>query len=138
MASINLNVAAKNEWPLANPWLWLGGGVALTVWSLVWTLMFRPDAADVRIIVLAVGLLLSGVGIWMRQRDRQTSYIREAFPGLAAPLRLLLGIAFAAAAVGATTLLVFAISGRPGAPNIEPAILIWVTQIGRASCRERV
>ncbi len=128
MASINADDALKRDWPLANPWLWLGAGVALVGWSLAWTLYFRPIAADGRVIVLAFGLLLASVGVWLRHRDRQTSFIREQMPAAAIPVRLFLGVAFAAAALGVTFLLILALAQRSESVlQVAPACLIWLT-----------
>jgi hypothetical protein len=63
----------------------------------------------------------------MRHRDPETSHIRDCFPRLAASLRILMGVVFAAIALGATMVVMLAFMGHVGAPHLEPAILIWVT-----------
>ena len=87
MASVNTNITVKNDWlpaksqsdwMLANPWLWLGAGFALTLFSLVWTFMHGALASDGRVVVLAIGLLLGGVGVWLRWRDGQAVYFQAS------------------------------------------------------------
>ena len=125
MASANLDVAHTNDLPLAKPWPWLAAGAALILWSLAWTLIFRPLASDARILVLALGLLVAGVGVWLRHRDRQTLYVR---PLLAMKLRLFLGVLFALIALGVTALLIatFTHQQKVGL-HPEPGILVWLT-----------
>jgi hypothetical protein len=104
MASANLNAVGKNEWMLARPWPWIGVGFAVTLWSWLWTVAFGETASDYRVIVLAVGLFLTGVGVWLRWRDRQCIYVRLG----RLPLVTLLGCVFALSCVG--TIGVFVLS----------------------------
>jgi hypothetical protein len=100
MASANLNVALKRDWLLANPWLWLGLGIALCGWALAWTLTYREIASDYRVIIVALGLLATGAGAYLRFLDRETLYIQPGVPPLALILRLGMGGLFAAIGVG--------------------------------------
>ena len=127
MANINhLNIAVKKDWPLANPWPWLSVGVALAIWSWAWTLIWKEHASDARIIVLAVGLLFTGIGLWLRwQANRQTVFLPDRPARLA---RLVMAGLFGAIALGVTALLVMTYVGwqqinfHPGATT-----LIWLT-----------
>ena len=124
MASVNPNIMMKKDWPLANPWLWLTAGFAFTLWSWLWTLMRGEIASDYRVIVLALGLLLSGVGLWLRWRDRQTLFLLA----WRAPIALLLGCIFGLLALGITGLFIasFFVEESVG---LKPAalFLVWLT-----------
>src|ERR1019366_2755252 len=128
MASADLNVAVKKDWPLGNPWPWLASGVALALWSWLWTLIFQARASDNRVIVLAVGLLLTGIGLWLRWADRQTVHLLAWSPVVPRSARLLMGLLFAWIGLSVTVLLVFtffqtdALAWKPAATS-----LIWIS-----------
>lgn len=109
MASANLDVAVKKDWALANPWLWLGIGVVLSLWALTWTLTFREIASDYRVIVLALGMLATGAGVLLRWRDRETPYLQMTLPPLALWARLIMSAILGLLAVGLTGFLVLSI-----------------------------
>lgn len=138
MANINEAITAKNgrvnservEWALARPWPWLIAGLGLTLWSLLWTLVFEAQASDYRVIVLAGGLLAGGVGLWIRWSDRRQSYLRA----WRAPIALLLGCFFALACLGVTLLFGVALwstlpNSSISAPglNAAPLFLVWLS-----------
>ena len=148
MASMNLDVAVKKDWPLANPWTWLAAGLGLTLWSLAWTLYFRPSASDNRIFPLVAGLLAAGVGVWLRQRDASAIYLSAWMPPVAAVSRLAMAALFAALALGATVLLIASLfypvelDARSGVwtrfidlcqrtigLHIGPAVLVWLSLV---------
>jgi hypothetical protein len=130
MASANPNLRAgqKLDWPLANPWLWLAAGLALCVWSWVWTLAFGVISSELRIVVLAVGLLLCGVGIWLRFADRETAHLADALPFLATVLRQIMGALFALIALGVSGLLVASFFvGDDIGWRVPPPLLVWLS-----------
>src|SRR4051812_45945329 len=100
MASVDLGASAGKVWLPANPWLWLGAGGALTIWSWLWKVAFGATANDGRVVVLALGLLSVGVGLWLRWSDRHIVYLRS--PSCAGAVRFALGVVFAALALGMT------------------------------------
>jgi hypothetical protein len=127
-AHLNLQVGRKLDWPLANPWLWLSAGLALCVWSWLWTLTFGAISSELRIIVLAVGLLLAGIGVWLRCADRYNACLAGALPFLATLLRLGMGALFALIALGVTVL--FAASFFVGDEigwRVAPTLLVWLS-----------
>lgn len=128
MATVNLSVGRKVDWPLANPWLWLSAGLALCAWSWLWTLSFGVVSSEGRIIVLAVGLLLAGVGIWQRFADRETAYLSTSLPALALLLRLAMGGLFAAIALGVSVLFVatFFVGDEIGW-RAPATLLVWLS-----------
>ncbi len=128
MASANLSVGRQVDWPLANPWVWLGGGLALCVWSWLWTLTFGAVSSEGRIIVLAIGLLLAGVGSWQRFADRGTAYVSPSLPALALLLRLAMGGLFALIALGVSVLFVatFFVGDEIGWRS-APTLLVWLS-----------
>src|ERR1700681_4631960 len=128
MASANLSVGRKIDWPLANPWLWLAAGLALCVWSWLWTLSFGPISSELRIVVLAVGLLVCGVGIWLRFADRDTAYLAGAFPFPATFLRLTMWPLFGVIALGVSGLFVatFFVGDEIGW-RVAPTLLVWLS-----------
>jgi hypothetical protein len=128
MASANLSVARKVDWPLANPWLWLTAGLALCTWSWLWTLTFGANSSELRIIFLAVGLLFAGVGNWMRFSDRETAFLNASLPALALLLRLAMGGLFALIALGISALFVatFFIGDEIGW-RWAPTLLVWLS-----------
>jgi len=91
MATVHANIALKRDWPFANPWLWLASGFAVTLWSWLWTRTFGVLASDNRILVLVLGLIITGAGVWLRWRDRQNIYF---YTGAAVLARLLMGLLF--------------------------------------------
>lgn len=128
MASANLSVGQKIDWPVANPWLWLAAGLALCVWSWIWTLTFGAISSEIRIIVLAVGLLVCGTGIWLRFTDRTTAYLAAALPFLANFLRLTMGALFGSIALGVSGLLVASFfAGDEIGWRVPPTLLVWLT-----------
>ncbi len=132
MASVNQNVMVKKDWLpphhtdwlLANPWLWLGVGLALTIWSLLWTLALGDNASDNRVIVLAIGLLFGGGGLWLRWRDQSVVYL-DAWQ---APVALLLGCVFALLFLGVTGLFLasFFVEDSLGLRS-APLFLVWLS-----------
>lgn len=134
MATMSFPAGARSDWLLANPWVWLATGLGFTAWAVAWTFAFSPEAADLRVVVLALGLLCAGIGVWIRHADRQTSYLRDRFPGVAGPFRFLMGVIFALAAFGATCLLILSFLQRPDLPiPVGPACLIFLTVAPLAS-----
>lgn len=106
MASGEMKWAAKKDWLPANPWMWLAAGAGFTVWAWLWTLSFGVIASDTRVAVLALGLLLAGVGVWLRWNDPQTVYLRPCSDGLARFARLGMVGLFTLLALGITVLFV--------------------------------
>lgn len=102
MANEHANTARKRDWPLANPWLWLAAGLALTLWSWSWTMSFGRLASDYRVLVLALGLIVTGFGVWLRFRERENVYLLTLHAGLAVLARFLMGCLFALLAVAIT------------------------------------
>lgn len=146
MASANLDVTVRKEWPLGNPVLWLAVGLALNTWALVWTLAFRPDASEARVLVLAGGLLTTAIGAWLRHHDREGRYLFRQHATLARALRLAAGLLFAFLAIVVTVLLAasffypveveprsnwliraLAYCERFGRLHIGPAFLVWLS-----------
>ncbi len=128
MASANLSVDQKIDWPVANPWLWLAAGLALCAWSWLWTLTFGAISSELRIIVLAVGLLFSGVGIWLRFADRHTAYVARCLPFLATLLRQAMGALFGAIALGVSVLFVASFfAGDDIGWRTAPTLLVWLS-----------
>lgn len=120
---IRLPVQGANDWMLANPLVWLLAGVALTVWSWVWTVTFRELASDNRVIVLAAGLLCGGVGLWLRWNDGQAVYL----PAWRGPISLFLGCFFLLALIGVTGVFVasFFVDDTHGLKS-APLFLVWL------------
>jgi len=109
---------------LANPWLWLANGLALTLWSWLWTISFGALASDYRVIVLALGLLCSGVGLWLRWNDRELVYLHP----WRVPIAFVLGLMFAVLGIGTSVL--FVMSFFPAFSNAiksAPMFLVWLT-----------
>src|ERR1043166_2059368 len=104
MASIELNPVARKDWIFANPWAWMGLGAVFTVWSWLWTLTTGVESTDHRIVVLAVGLFFTGVGVWLRWNDRQTLYLLPISAQLARVGGLAMGLVFLLVALGSTAL----------------------------------
>ena len=96
MASANLSPAVPNEELAGRPWPWLGFAIFLTFWSWLWTAIAGSEASDFRVLVLALGLLAGGIGIWLRWRDTQTIYWQTGRH----PLMLALGALFFLLGVG--------------------------------------
>lgn len=94
MATEPANLALKRDWILANPWLWLLAGLAFVLWSCLWTLTFGVLASDFRVLVLAIGLLLTATGVWMRRRDPITVYLLAFHSGVAVISRMFMGLVF--------------------------------------------
>src|SRR6516165_90879 len=94
--------ATKNDWVLANPWVWMGAGLAFVFWSWLWTIAFGDTASDYRVIVLALGLLLAGVGLWLRWNNRQILQMQT----WRLPLALLMGCLFAVLGLAVTAVFV--------------------------------
>lgn len=128
MATATQTLERKIDWPFANPWWWLCGGLALCVWSWIWTLTFGAISSDLRIVFLAVGLLLAGIGACMRFSDRSTTYISDGMPGLAAPLRLGLAVLFFLLALGVSVLFVASFfMGDEIGWRAAPTLLVWLS-----------
>lgn len=112
------------DWLLANPWPWLAAGLGVTFWSFLWTLVFGDTATDYRVVVLAFGILFTGVGVWLRWNDRNNVYLG---PNSLAGVRVFLGCLF-----GILFLLVtgyFAFSWTVDSPQLRPGplSLVWIT-----------
>src|SRR5215831_17401693 len=132
MANINQNITVKkdwlptrkNEWTLANPWLWLAVGLAFAIWSWLWTVACGDRASDYRVIVLALGLLLSGVGVWLRWNDRQILQLHS----WCLPLALLLGCFFALVGLGVSALFVMSFFADASyGLKAAPLFLVWIS-----------
>jgi hypothetical protein len=115
MTSATMNVAARHDalpadaredWMLANPWLWLGAACALTGASWLWTYSVGAEASDGRVVLLAFGLLAGGVGVWLRWNDGRAVYLRTWQP----PLTLFLGVVFAVAFVAVSGIFLVSLS----------------------------
>ena len=139
MASAELNVAVKNDWPLANPWLWLAAGFGLVVWSWLWTLQYQATASDNRVIVLAAGLLLSGGGLWLKWANRRTLHLLLiAPPEFVRLARLAMGVFYGLLASTVTVLLVLSViqwdslGWKPGVTS-----LVWLTVAPLCWCAGR-
>ncbi len=124
MANDRLNVPRTDDWILANPWPWLGAGFACVAWSWLWTVVFGEAASDYRIIVLAFGLLVGGVGAWLRWSDCESVYLVLSSGPL---FRLGLGCLFGAIAIGTTGLFLFSFFGRAMGLHIGSAFLVFIT-----------
>jgi hypothetical protein len=131
VTSVEVDVAVKKDWPLANPWPWLGAGFGLAVWSWLWTLTFQAESSDNRVIVLALGLLFTGAGLWLRWADRDTLYSLTAAPGLRRLARLAMGGVFALLVLGLTALLVttYLRWDRIGAWQPGATTLVWLSVV---------
>ncbi|HZZ80555.1 MAG TPA: hypothetical protein VFE62_18775 [Gemmataceae bacterium] len=127
MASPSLREVHKVDWPGANPWLWLYAGLVFCVWSWVWVLTFGAESSDYRVIVLAVGMLLMGVGVWLRFTNRDRLYLLELAGPLAVVSRLLMGILFAAITVGVTALFIASFSMGRELVRTPPMVLVWLS-----------
>lgn len=123
MASATPDVAAEREWTLANPWPWLGIGLAVSLWSWLWTLTFGANSSDLRVVVLAVGLLLTAVGVWLRWNDRQSSYLRSSLQAV----RFGLGCLFGLVSLSLTGLFVYSFWLDSMQLRMPPLFLVWVT-----------
>jgi hypothetical protein len=106
----------------ANPWLWLVAAGALAAASWVWTHSYGPEASDGRIVVLALGLLCGGVGLWLRWNDGRAVYLRA----WQAPLTLFLGLFFALASLGLIALFVASFRGYFSL-HIAPMVLVLIS-----------
>lgn len=124
MATENLDLAARKDWILANPWPWLGVGFGFVAWSWLWTFVFGEIASDYRIIVLAVGLLLSGVAVWLRWNERQAVYLGAGAPEL---IRLGLGFLFGLIALGTAGIFIGSWFGRGMGLHAGSAFLVFLT-----------
>ncbi len=117
MADASITLLPRVDWLWAKPWPYLAAGIGLTIWSWLWKATFDADASDNRVIVLAVGLLATAVGVWLRWRDRDVGAAKRSD----APLRLLVGVAFVCFLVGFGILFGLTLSSdnatgwRPGA-----------------------
>ncbi len=100
MANGTLNVALKKDWLLANPWLWLGLGLALTIASWSTARIHGGNASDLRVIVLALGMLATGVGVHLRWHDRETVYLQGRATQAGIGARFIMGGVFLAAGLG--------------------------------------
>lgn len=123
------SIVLKKDWALANPWPWLAGGIGLALWSWLWALTFKDTATDNRVIVLAVGLLVGAIGLWLRWSDRQSSQLTQFCPaGVAQLLRLGMALFYLVAATGITALLVMTIiEGRVGVFRPGVTTMLWLT-----------
>ncbi|MBI1829993.1 MAG: hypothetical protein HYR84_00920 [Planctomycetes bacterium] len=112
------------DWMFANPWLWLGAGGLFTLWSWFWTLTFGELASDYRVIVLALGLLCAGVGLWTRWSHRELLYLRP----WRMPIAFLLGLLFALIGIGTTVLFVMSFfPAYAGALKSASLFLVWIS-----------
>jgi hypothetical protein len=124
MASVIPKNIVKNDWMLANPWLWLGAGFILAIWSWLWTFLLGDIANDNRVIVLALGLLCGAAGVWLRWHNRATYYLND----WRSPLALMMGLGFFLLGVGVSALFVVSYfienlhNFKPG-----PMFLVWIT-----------
>jgi hypothetical protein len=139
MASADSNFAVKIDWPLANPWTWLAAGFGLVLWSWLWALKFEATASDYRVIVLAVGLLLTGAGLWLQWADRRTRHLLAIAPlGLVRLARLAMGAFYALLAGAVTVLLVLAIFQWEGLGfRLGVTLLLWLTVAPLSLCAAR-
>ena len=132
MGNVNQNITVKkdwlptrkNDWTLANPWRWLAAGLVFAIWSWLWTVACGDNASDYRVIVLALGLLLGSVGVWLRWNNRQILQLHS----WRIPLALLLGCLFALLGLGVSVLFVmsFFVDASYGLKS-APLFLVWIS-----------
>lgn len=118
-------VQPNSDWPLSNPWPWLLAGVTALAGGFLWMRLAGADGTPVRGLLLCLGLLAVGVGLCLRWRSGDVSFLSRLSPS--GRQRALLGLVlfFALLAVGVTVLLVGNALGTLALPW-ETSELVWL------------
>src|SRR5262245_32256713 len=104
MATVE-GVPAHSDWPMSNPWPWLTAGVAAIGGGFLWMRLVGPDGSPVRGLLLVLGLVAVGVGLSLRWRAGDVSFVAQLSPQGRQRAFLALAAVFALIAVGVTFLL---------------------------------
>jgi len=91
---MSANESTSTGRALDNPWYWLISGLVLTAIALLWLRIAGDTGDTVRLILLALGLLSSGVGVWraLRGDRRARGRLLEAAAREAAAELLVAGV----------------------------------------------